>query len=284
MQRILAVIAEVEDAERVVARARRLASQFHAELVLLRPVLAQFGGWHQVLATGHLAQLRDDILAVERERFATLCGADRGEVLWCERIYRAVVEQAEALGVELIVIEADRHGPLEHLFHADDWHLLREAPCPVLVLPRVPRPVTAVIAAVDALAEGAQQELLAERVLDQANAFAHAHGVPLTVVTVVPDPALIYASPVAVPLTTDLIGELVERARRAQQVLLERIGLKPAAARVETGRVEDVLADLAAEALLVLGSVANKGFRGLVLGNTAERILHRVATELLVVN
>lgn len=284
MQRILAVIAELQDAERLVARARQLAAQFHGELVLLRPVLAQFGGWHQVLATGHLAQLRDDILAAERERFAALCGDDRGEVLWCERVYRAVIDQAAALGAELIVIEANRHGPLEHLIHADDWHLLREVPCPVLVLPRVPRPVTAVIAAVDALAEGPEQELLAERVLDQANAFAHAQGAPLTVVTVVPDPALIYASPVAVPLTTDLIGELAERARRAQHALLERIGLKPEAARVETGRVEDVLAQLAADALLVIGSVANKGLKGLVLGNTAERVLHHVTTEMLVVN
>lgn len=265
------------------ARARHLAAQFHGELVLLRPVVAQFGGWHQVLATGHLAQLRDDILAVERERFSALCGDDRGEVLWCERVYRAVVDQAEALGAELIVIEAARHGHLERLIHADDWHLLREAPCPVLVLPRVPKTVTAVIAAVDALADGPEQGLLAERVLDQASAFAHAQGVPLTVVTVVPDPALIYASSMVVPLANGLIDELVARARRAQQALLERIGLKPEATRVEIGRVEDVLADLAADALLVIGSAANKGFKGLVLGNTAERVLLHVSTEMLVV-
>ena len=284
MQCMLAVVAELQDAERVVERARQLAAQFRGELVLLHPVQEQLGGWQKVLGAGHLEQLRDDILAVERERFAALCGGDRGEVLWCERSYRAVVDRAEALGAELIVIEANRHGALEHLFHADDWHLLREAPCPVLVLPRAPRPVTAVIAAVDALAEGPEQELLAERVLDQANAFAHALGLPLTVVTVVPDPALIYASPVAVPLTADLIGELTERARRAQHALLERIGLEPEAARVETGRVEDALAQLATDALLVIGSVANKGLKGLVLGNTAERVLHRVTTEMLVVN
>jgi nucleotide-binding universal stress UspA family protein len=45
-----------------------------------------------------------------------------------------------------------------------------------------------------------------------------------------------------------------------------------------------VLAQLAADALLVIGSVANKGLKGLVLGNTAERVLHHVTTEMLVVN
>lgn len=284
MQRILAVIAELQDAERVVERTRALAAQLHAETVLLRPVQAQLGGWQKVLGAANLDQLREEILAVERESLEAIRGGDRGEVLWCERTYRVVVERAEALGVELIVIKANRHGALEHFIHADDWHLLREAPCPVLVLPRAPKPVSMVLAAVDALADEPDQALLAERVLDQASAFAHAHGLPLTVVTVVPDPALIYASPATAPLATDLIGDLTERVRVAQQSLLDSIGLKPDAARVETGRVEDVLAQLAVDALLVIGSAANKGLRGLVLGNTAERILHRVTTEMLVVN
>lgn len=284
MQRILAVIAELQDAERLVERTRALAAQLHAKTVLLRPVQAQLGGWQKVLGAANLDQLREEILAVERQSLEAIRGGDRCEVLWCERTYRAVVERAEALGVELIVIKANRHGALEHFIHADDWHLLREAPCPVLVLPRAPKPVSMVLAAVDALADEPDQALLAERVLDQASAFAHAHGLPLTVVTVVPDPALIYASPAMAPLATDLIGDLTERVRVAQQSLLDSIGLKPDAARVETGRVEDVLAQLAVDALLVIGSAANKGLRGLVLGNTAERILHRVTTEMLVVN
>lgn len=285
MQRLLAVITEIQAAAPVVARARQLAAQFHAELRLLRPVQAQLGEWQKFLPTGHFAQLRDDILAAEREQFAGIRGTDAGQVLWCERSYRAVVEQAAEWGADLILMQASRPGALEALIHrADDWHLLREAPCPVLLLPRETKPITAVVAAVDALAEGPEQELLAERVLDEANAFAHAHALPMTVVTVVADPALIYASPVAVPLGSDLIGELSERARRAQQRLVQRMGLRVDVARVETGRVEDVLANLAADGLLVIGSAANKGLRGLVLGNTAERILHHIGTEMLVVN
>jgi len=285
MQRLLAVISELDSAARVVERARLLANRMHAELLLLRPVQDQLGAWQTHFPEGNFGQLREEILTAERAQLDAVRGGDPGTVVWCDRTYQAVVEQAEQLGADLIVIQASRHGLLESLFRrADDWHLLREAPCPVLLLPRTPRPVTAVIAAIDALAEGPDQELLAERVLDQARSFAQVHGLPLTVVTVVPDPALIYASPVAIPLSTDLIGELTDHALTALQAILERSGLRADQTRVETGRVEDVLAELATDGLLVIGSAANKGLKGLVLGNTAERILHHVTTEMLVVN
>ncbi|MFZ5653302.1 MAG: universal stress protein [Pseudomonadota bacterium] len=285
MQQLLAVLGEPDEAQRVLARARFLAAQFHARLRLLLPVQSPLGDWQKYLPAGNVESVREAILAAETARFDALRGADEGEVIWCERRYRGIADRALAMGADLILMEASRHGLLENLIHhADDWHLLREAPCPVLLLPRKPQPIRAVIAAVDALAEGPEQELLAERVLDAASAFAHAEQVPLRVVTVMPDPALIYASPVAVPLSADLITELQARAGAAQRELLERIGLRVDEARIETGRVEDVLAAAAADGLLVIGSVANRGLKGLVLGNTAERILRHMTTEMLVVN
>src|SRR5690606_30267883 len=149
MQRLLAVISELDSAARVVERARLLANRMHAELLLLRPVQDQLGAWQTHFPEGNFGQLREEILTAERAQLDAVRGGDPGTVVWCDRIYQAVVEQAEQLGADLIVIQASRHGLLESLFRrADDWHLLREAPCPVLLLPRTPRPVTAVIAAI----------------------------------------------------------------------------------------------------------------------------------------
>lgn len=285
MKKVLAVIASWDDADQVLARARYLAQRLHTRCEVLRPVHAQVRELENYLDATAFGGIQEQILRAERERLDALRGDDAGEVVWCQRVYRAVVERAELIGAELILMSASRRGVLANLIHrADDWHLLREAPCPVLLLPGVPKPILSVIAAVDALSEGTEQELISERVLDAAAAFARAHAVPLTVVTVVPDPALLYASPVAVPGSERIVTELTERARTAQRTLLERIGLHADAGRVETGRVEDVVTELAADGLLVIGSVANKGLKGMVLGNTAERILHRMTTEMLVVN
>lgn len=283
LEKILAVIAEWDDADRVLARARFLAERLHTHCEVLRPVHAQIRELEHYLAPGEFAKVQTQLLTTERARLDALRGADPGEVVWCQRVYRAVVERAELVGADLIVMAASRHGVLENLVHrADDWHLLREAPCPVLLLPHESRAIQKVVAAVDALSDA--HELLSERVLDEAAALARAHEVPLTVVTVVPDPALVYASPVAVPVSEQIINEWTDRARATQHALLERIGLHADVARIETGRVEDVVATLAADGLLVIGSVANKGVKGMVLGNTAERILHHMTTEMLVVN
>lgn len=285
MEKVLAVIASWDDADQVLARARHLAERLHTRCEFLRPVHARVRELQHYMDVAAFGEIQEQILEIERARLDALCGDDPGEVVWCQRVYRAVVEHAELVGADLILMSASSQGALANLIHrADDWHLLREAPCPVLLLPRVPKPIQRVIAAVDALSEGAEQELLSERVLDAAAAFAHAQAVPLTVITVVPDPALIYASPVAVPMGEQILDELTERARFAQQALLARIGLHADAVRVESGRVEDVVTELAADGLLVIGSAANKGLKGMVMGNTAERILHRMTTEMLVVN
>lgn len=285
MEKVLAVIASWDDADQVLARARHLAERLHTHCEFLRPVHAQVRELQHYMDAAAFGEIQEQILEIERARLDALRGDDPGEVVWCQRVYRAVVEHAELVGADLILMSASRQGALANLIHrADDWHLLREAPCPVLLLPRVPKPIQRVIAAVDALSEGTEQELLSERVLDAAAAFAHAHAVPLTVITVVPDPALIYASPVAVPMGEQILDELTERARFAQQALLARIGLHADAVCVESGRVEDVVTELAADGLLVIGSAANKGLKGMVMGNTAERILHRMTTEMLVVN
>ena len=36
--------------------------------------------------------------------------------------------------------------------------------------------------------------------------------------------------------------------------------------------------------LIIIGTVARSGLMGTVVGNTAERVLHHVTTEMLVVN
>lgn len=283
MEKILAVIAEWDDADRVVARARHLAERLHTRCEVLRPVRAQIRELEHYVAPDEFAKVQAQMLAAERARLDALRGDEPGEVVWCQRVYRAVVERAELVGADLIVMAASQHGVLDNLMHrADDWHLLREAPCPVLLLPREPVSIQKVVAAVDAMSD--EHELLSERVLDEAAALARAHEVPLTVVTVVPDPALVYASPVAVPVSEQIINEWTDRARATQHALLERIGLHADVARIETGRVEAVVSALAAGGLLVIGSVANKGLKGMVLGNTAERILHHMTTEMLVVN
>jgi nucleotide-binding universal stress UspA family protein len=58
-----------------------------------------------------------------------------------------------------------------------------------------------------------------------------------------------------------------------------------AAVKVLTGQVESELAEVvASSSLLVIGSAANRGLAGKFLGNTSEKILHYLTSDMLVVH
>jgi nucleotide-binding universal stress UspA family protein len=78
-----------------------------------------------------------------------------------------------------------------------------------------------------------------------------------------------------------------ELSARCQEVLESQAKALPTAAEtlVLSGRVDLELADLVGDsALLVLGSAAERGLAGKFIGDTAEKVLHYLATDLLIVH
>lgn len=287
MEKLMAVITRWEDADRVLERTQYLADQLHTGFAVFRPVHGQLSEMEKYIGLDDFERLRDQIMDEERRLLSELClgKTDEFHSEWCERVHVAVAKEAEQRGTGLVVIAASHHGVLSNLIHrADDWHLLREVPCPVLILPETLFAPDKIVVALDSLDEDSKHQQLAERVLDSASAFAKAFAVPLTALTVMPDPALIYANLVSVPFDTDFQERAKKSAQENLHELIARTGVSVDHLKVEAGRVEDVVSKAAEGGILVIGSAANKGIKGLLLGNTAERVLQHMQTEMLVVN
>lgn len=288
MEKILAVITDWDDAETVRDRCEQLAKQFNTRVEVLRPVHSPMGELSKYMGFNDVSELRSAIMAEERNRLEGLyAGKPRPlHVEWCERVHKAIVTRAEDYGAGLIVLMASRHPALSVLAHTpDDWHLFRDAPCPVMSLVRDRKPVTRVVAAVDALDFNESHQQLSARVLDYASALAKAEGAALKVMTVVPDPALLYAGLVNAPLGGEFHAEIIAAAKTELSALLERLGICADVTEVVPGRVEDIVPKAGQEGgLLVIGSAANKGVKGFIIGNTAERILHHMVSDMLVVS
>ena len=143
-----------------------------------------------------------------------------------------------------------------------------------------------VVAAIDALDNQEPHQQLTARLLDNDAAQAMAEGVPLKILCVVPDPALVYAGIVNARMSGDFLLDTMAIAEKKTQALVEHLGISPEAIDVATGRVEEVVSQraLQANALLVIGNAANKGLKDLLIGNTAERMLRGMKTDMLVVN
>jgi len=289
MENILAVITRWDDAEAVLAEAENLAAQFHTGLEVLLPVHDQLGELSKYLNLQDYSQLQAEIVDAESARLDKLCASKnhRLHVEWTTKVHATIVEKARSYGAGLIVMMASHDRVLSVLIHTpDDWHLFRDTPCPVLAMVKERKACQQVIAAIDALDTLEPHQQLTARLLDNAAALAKAEGVPLKILNVVPDPALVYAGLANAPISGDFLLDTLAIAEKKIQALVEHLGIKPQAIDVVTGRVEDVVSQraLQGDALLVIGNAANKGLKGLLIGNTAERVLRSMKTDMLVVN
>ncbi|MFA5493462.1 MAG: universal stress protein [Porticoccaceae bacterium] len=288
MNTVLGVITDWELAGQVVVRTRQLASAYGARVCIYCPVTDQLEEMNRYIGFDNYEAVKEEILADNRSRLDHLVGEEDIDMAldWQSHPYKGVALQAEERSASLIVMAMNEHHVIGDLLHkADDWHLLRAAPCPVLLLSRSQHPFRSVVAAVDSLDESEANQALSARVLDEGRALADVMKLPMTVISVVPEPTYIYGDMAASSLLLDYRGQAENAARQNQRALLARLGVKSERQMVAVGPVEKVLEEAVADAgILVVGTISNKGWKGLLVGNTAERILSRVNGDMLVVN
>ncbi|MFG0335578.1 MAG: universal stress protein [Maioricimonas sp. JB049] len=202
---------------------------------------------------------------------------------WYELIRAAVTTDAD-----LVVTGNRSHSTARRLiFGSTSMKLLRKCPCPVLVL-RSERnhaedePPTIVVA--DDLTE------VGEQCLHLAVAFAQLYNARLLAVHAL-------ELPLERPLLrSGMVEEEVKKYRQksrddAQQQLLERLSGTDyrtieagTLTEVEIGPAETVIVDAIAKHsadLLIMGTVARGGLPGILIGNTAERLLPEIDCSIL---
>lgn len=284
-----------------VRKAARLAEAFAAELVLFHAIAEPLyvGG-----VDGDLSLLYDNPPDIERRlREAQLKRLERiarrlqrtglkvaVSVEWDYPAYEAVVREACRIRAGLIV--AERH-PGRHvaagLLHLNDWELLRLSPMPVLLLKQTRafrRPV--ILAAVDPERTYDKPARLNQQILRLGAAFARAlHGALHAGYAYVPLPLTAFS---AGGLSDEQVIGLEARAARAARAKLQRTvrGMGIPRHRQHTlGRHPvDAIAQLATRtrsAIVVMGAISRSGFKRLLIGNTAERVLDRLACDVLIV-
>lgn len=209
------------------------------------------------------------------------------KTLWNRNTWEGIVHEADAAGADLIVKASHWEGTMQSIGRTpDDWNLLRHASVPVLLVKDAAWAQQAhVLAAVDAFDEDSQQ--LAATVLRCADGVAKLIGSdPLQVVSTYPlfEPWIgeLGATGSYASLETNIVKDIKQQvANFAEQAEVGRYQLLaeegPTAHAIKM-TVESTRADV-----LVVGTHAREGVRGVVLGNTAEKLLHGIDVDVLVV-
>lgn len=262
-------------------KAMALSARSGARLVLLNTFMipqpvhdVPMDSRQQILASA-IRERRERMEAlVDESRF----GAAKCIVAWDYPTHEAIVRQVLKIKPDLVVTASHRHGRLARWVLANtDWELIRQCPCPVWFvrtpeMPLEPR----ILVAVDPFHAHDKPAALDERLVHAGRVVAEQFGGRVSLVHAchIPD--------VARPVRSLVLA----RARQSVQDLGARHGIDAESCEVRAGRPEEIISAIErrdAADVLVMGAVSRSIEAQPVIGNTAERVIDRVACDLLVI-
>jgi universal stress protein E len=203
------------------------------------------------------------------------------EVAWDYPLADVVVKRAAAEQPWLVAKGAQHHTLLQRtLLTNTDWHLVRECPVPLLLVKRpavAAKPV--VLAAVDPLHVHDKPAALDDAIYKFAAALCDGSGGALHLVHAA-------APPMGIELAPQLQALIASESRRAIVKFVETHPVAADKVHVLDGLPHHCL-ELAVNQqnadFLVMGAVARRGFKKLLIGSTAARVLDRLPCDLVII-
>ncbi|MEH6634007.1 MAG: universal stress protein [Halioglobus sp.] len=174
----------------------------------------------------------------------------------------------------------------ESMVHTStDWQILRECPVPILLVAEKKWHRThPVLVTLDLASSVATKRALNNKVLGIAKGLAEALGSELKIITAIEIPTLLSDLDLVDPVA------FVNNVREAMQPQIKKLaavhGIPEKAFQCKRGPVEKVITSRAAKVraqIVVLGTVGRKGVKARLLGNTAEKVLRHMKTDVLAI-
>lgn len=249
--------------------------------VVYEPALEGYLGNTQVYEP-----LRSRVVRERRQRAETLAQsmtasgvACAGTAVWDHPLEDAVAKEVRRLRADLVIAAplASDGGGLAH----SDWRLITTCPAPVLVVKSTAAdPYRDIVAALDPFHAHAKPADLDDAILANAKSVRAVTGATLTALYCYL-PLNYFGAELSAPPNGFEDGRL-----EALHELLDAANVPRTAARLVEGEPHTVLERMldGGEAdLVVMGALARGRLKELVVGNTAERVLHRARGDVLVV-
>jgi nucleotide-binding universal stress UspA family protein len=175
-------------------------------------------------------------------------------------------------------------------FGAVDMELLRECPCPVLLVRHGGlEPHPRIAGAVNASTEEPAERTLNARIVELTLLMAELEGgVPILLQAWAPFAESMVRSHSSDDAFAAYVEEVRQRTAGDLRRLAQSFGSRTSGVQTEhrRGEPENVIPEFAAAEgvdLVVMGTVARSGIAGLLIGNTAERVLRRLPCSVLAV-
>lgn len=203
------------------------------------------------------------------------------KVVWEKDIAMWINHKCERNIYEMVVKTGRRTQSLSHT--STDWQLLRECSAPVLIVAEKKwartRPV---LASLDLASRAPVKKQLNETILQTARDLATAMGVELEIICAIEVPTLLAELDLIDPRS--YVADAKADMEPHIKALAARFDIPEKAFKTKRGPVEKVITSQAASLraqIVVMGSVGRKGVKAALVGNTAEKVLSHLKTDVL---
>ncbi|XOV85092.1 MAG: universal stress protein [bacterium] len=290
---ILINLQDLEDARPVLAKAAALCKsepdQSHLQVIrVVYDGLADLKSKH-IDASIELKKFvleAEEPLLEDAIRLAGLTSLNiESSTVWHKHIWEGVLHAAQADRTDLILKPRSDTRPSFYPHPPEDWNLIRHARVPVLLTRTKAWPINpTVLAAVDVYDEA--HNALNRAVLSHANRLATGITGNLHVVSVFPVLSA-WINEVATAKNYErLRDDMTQESRAAINTLCQDLDIDGVSIHTTEGETDTVLEKLVKSTktcVLVIGTKARTGLSGLLIGNTAEKILSRVDTDVMTI-
>lgn len=205
------------------------------------------------------------------------------QVIYSDDIAGWVVTRCQQTAVDLVIKTGHRS---ESLFHTPcDWQLIRHLPCPILIASHVKWKSKAnILLTVDLSGNKTMHQKLNNLTLNWGETWSKVTHTELHAM---------YSIPIAnTLLELDIVDKHTVKqnnAAAAQQKmnsLLEQCKLESVTSHITAGPPARTIPHIANELhsdLVVMGTIGREGVSGFLWGNTAEKVLHHLRTDCLII-
>ena len=205
------------------------------------------------------------------------------EVVWEKRLSVWVIEQAKTDRYCMIVKTGHRTETIAHT--PSDWQILRESPIPVMVVAEKKwKRKNNILCSIDLGSKKNHQQAMNKKIIKQGQALAKYLNAELFCCYAIPVPTVL--------IDLDLVDRKKiqrKRTKKAKEVfakLADELGLDKVSLHTKVGKAEKAIPSIANKlkaSLVVVGTVGRKGLKSKLMGNTTERVIHRLRTDLVAI-
>jgi universal stress protein E len=295
-QRILVVVDPTAAINPAFVRATTLARQFEWSLELL---ICIHGGLPVRRLTGPESRaVRRTLLGHQLGHLRDLAGRVRDveievKAVWDRPLHEAIIRESLRIDARLVVKDAHYHSALSRaLYTSSDWHLIRDCPVPLLLARTAAwaeRPL--LLVCVDPLHAHDKSAELDRRLISEAKQIAARTGGVVHVLHCYDSAPLITGTsggPLAgtAAAMENIAAEVHAEHASALNALAAATGIKPEHTHFRSASAAEAIPAVArtlGASLVVMGAVARSRLTRAFIGNTAERVLEQLASDVLII-